>query len=168
MKPGTRETCGIFGLRYEAVQHKGQSDVSLEGYWERAYWRMVPALLAALERCADQPAEVVAKAAAEARENLPTLRAAATRLFAPDLDAIGKRYSIASDDPDFLALRAALRLGERPTFTDLLDIADDILAHYPPDTIVCSHDGKADIGAQTVAGIADLIASCRASLMEAV
>lgn len=52
-------------------------------------------------------------------------------------------------------------------FTDLLDIGSALLAHYPPDTIVCSHSVKADIGAQTAAGIADLIASCRAALTDA-
>jgi hypothetical protein len=53
---------------------------------------------------------------------------------------------------------------ERLGFTDLLDIGEALLAHYPPDTIVCSHSVKADVGAQTAAGIADVIASCRAAL----
>jgi hypothetical protein len=55
---------------------------------------------------------------------------------------------------------------ERLGFTDLLDIGSALLAHYPPDTIVCSHSVKADIGAQTAAGIADVIASCRAALTD--
>jgi hypothetical protein len=47
-------------------------------------------------------------------------------------------------------------------FRGLLDVADHILTNYPPDTIVCSHLYRADVGARTVAAIADLIASCRA------
>jgi hypothetical protein len=46
-------------------------------------------------------------------------------------------------------------------FDDLLRIGSAILTKYPPDTIVCSHDERADIGARTVAAIADLIESCR-------
>ena len=54
---------------------------------------------------------------------------------------------------------------ERLGFRDLLDIGQAILDRaYPPDTIVRSHDVKADIGANTTAAIADLIASCRARL----
>jgi hypothetical protein len=52
---------------------------------------------------------------------------------------------------------------ERLGFYDLLDMADAILRHYPPDTIVCSHLHRADVGARTVAAIADLIESARLS-----
>ena len=54
-----------------------------------------------------------------------------------------------------------LLVAERLGFDDLLTIGEALLEHYPPDTIVCSHSVKADVGARTVAGIADLIASCR-------
>jgi hypothetical protein len=54
---------------------------------------------------------------------------------------------------------------ERLGFADLLTIGEALLEHYPPDTIVCSHSHKADIGAQTAAGVADIIASCRAAVM---
>jgi hypothetical protein len=50
---------------------------------------------------------------------------------------------------------------ERLGFRDLLDVADAILTKYPPDTIVCSHLHRADVGARTVAAIADLIESAR-------
>lgn len=67
-------------------------------------------------------------------------------------------------DADVSAYAAAPLDVERLGFTDLLDIGEALLAHYPPNTIVCSHSVKADIGAQTAAGIADVIASCRAAL----
>jgi hypothetical protein len=51
---------------------------------------------------------------------------------------------------------------ERLGFADLLDVAEAILSKYPPDTIVCSHLHRADIGSRTVAAIADLIESSRA------
>lgn len=50
---------------------------------------------------------------------------------------------------------------ERLGFRDLLDVAEAVLSKYPPDTIVCSHLHRADIGARTVAAIADLIESAR-------
>ena len=45
-------------------------------------------------------------------ERLRRIETAARRLPAPDLDARRRRYTIASDEPDFDALRAAL---EEPT-----------------------------------------------------
>jgi len=44
---------------------------------------------------------------------LRRIETAARNLLAPDLDAIGRQYHISSTEPDFLALRAALR--EEPT-----------------------------------------------------
>ena len=55
---------------------------------------------------------------------------------------------------------------ERLGFADLLSIGEALLEHYPPDTIVCSHSVKADIGARSAAAIADVIASCRTRLTE--
>jgi len=53
---------------------------------------------------------------------------------------------------------------ERLGFADLLSIGEALLEHYPPHTIVCTHNPDADIGARTTAAIGDLIASCRAAL----
>jgi hypothetical protein len=48
---------------------------------------------------------------------------------------------------------------ERLGYRELLDVATAILTKYPPDTIVCSHNPEADIGARAVAAIADLVQS---------
>ena len=48
-------------------------------------------------------------------ERLRRIETAARRLPAPDLDAKRRRYTIASDEPDFHALRAAL---EEPLYTE--------------------------------------------------
>jgi len=57
--------------------------------------------------------EAEARAPLEAEiARLRAIESAARRLPAPDLDAKRRRYTIASDEPDFHALRAAL---EEPT-----------------------------------------------------
>jgi hypothetical protein len=53
---------------------------------------------------------------------------------------------------------------ERLGFDDLLTIGERLLEHYPPHTIICTHNPGADIGARTTAAIGDLIASCRAAI----